>query len=117
MRSRVEAHSYESHRHRVRATRRVGRGQIIDEAGIKSLLHKLRGTSLYMVAVLGLATGMRRNEMLALRWCDIKGDKIRVERSLEQTSAACGSNRPRPAPAGARSRSRLRWSPSCAAIV
>ena len=58
--------------------------EIIDEAGIKALLDKLRGTSLYMVAVLGLATGMRRNEMLALRWCDIKGDKIRVERSLEQ---------------------------------
>jgi integrase len=59
--------------------------QILDGAGIKALLDKLRGTSLYMVAVLGLATGMRRNEMLALRWQDVEGDRIRVERSLEQS--------------------------------
>jgi integrase len=59
--------------------------EILDEAGIKALLDQLRGTSLYMVAVLGLATGMRRNEMLALRWQDVEGDKIKVERSLEQS--------------------------------
>jgi integrase len=59
--------------------------EILDEAGIKALLNKLRGTSLYMVAVLGLATGMRRNEMSALKWGDVEGDKIRVERSLEQS--------------------------------
>jgi integrase len=59
--------------------------EILDETGIKALLDKLRGTSLYMVAVLGLATGMRRNEMLALRWGDVEGDKIQVERSFEQS--------------------------------
>ena len=60
--------------------------KILDEAGIKALLDRLRGTSLYMVAVLGLATGMRRNEMLALRWQDIDGNKIKVERSIEQST-------------------------------
>jgi integrase len=59
--------------------------EILDEVGIKALLDTLRGTSLYMVAVLGLATGMRRGEMLALRWQDVEGDKIKVERSLEQS--------------------------------
>jgi integrase len=59
--------------------------EILDEAGIKALLDKLRGSSLYMVAVIGLSTGMRRGEMLALRWMDIEGDKIRVERALEQS--------------------------------
>jgi integrase len=37
--------------------------------------------------VIGLATGMRRGEIAALRWGDVNFDhgKIRVERSLEQT--------------------------------
>ncbi|MGO9049392.1 MAG: site-specific integrase [Xanthobacteraceae bacterium] len=59
--------------------------EILDEAGTKMLLDRLHGTSLYMVAVLGLSTGMRRNEMLALRWEDIDGGRIRVERALEQS--------------------------------
>ena len=59
--------------------------EILDEDEIKALLDQLRGTSLYMTAIIGLATGMRRNEMLALRWGDIEGDKIKVERSLEQS--------------------------------
>jgi integrase len=56
-----------------------------DEAG--QLLDRLRGTSLYIIGVLGLATGMRRGEMCALRWedVDLVGGKIRVERSLEQS--------------------------------
>ena len=61
--------------------------EILREDDVKELLEKLRGRSLYIVAVLGLATGMRRGEMLALRWQDIDGDKVRIERSLEQTKA------------------------------
>src|SRR5262249_33940187 len=40
-------------------------------------------------AVIGLATGIRRGEIAALRWADVDLDtcKIRVERSLEQTNA------------------------------
>jgi integrase len=39
---------------------------------------------IYLIAVLGLATGMRRGEMLALRWQDIdlSAGKIRIERSF-----------------------------------
>ena len=40
---------------------------ILREEEIGDLLARLRGRSLYMIAVLGLATGMRRGEMLALR--------------------------------------------------
>jgi integrase len=56
---------------------------------LKSLLKGLKECSLYPVAVLGLATGMRRGEMVALRWknVDLDGGKIRVEQSLEQTNA------------------------------
>jgi integrase len=37
--------------------------------------------------VVGLATGMRRGELVALRWkdVDLDGRRIRVEQSLEQT--------------------------------
>ena len=35
---------------------------------IKVVLQGLKGRPLYPVAVLGLATGMRRGELVALRW-------------------------------------------------
>jgi integrase len=53
------------------------------------LLDRLRGKPLYLLASLALATGARRNEMLALRWCDVDLDAARltIERALEQTAA------------------------------
>jgi len=55
----------------------------------RELLERLRGKPLYLLASLGLGTGMRRSEMLALRWQDIDLDagRLTVERSLEQTTA------------------------------
>jgi integrase len=63
--------------------------EIIRENEIKAVLQKLRGRSMYPIATLGLATGMRRGELLALRRQDVDLDsgKIRIERSLEQTKA------------------------------
>jgi integrase len=58
---------------------------ILRDGDVKAPLDQLRGKSLYLVALLGLTTGMRRGEMLALRWQDIEGGKLRVERRLEQT--------------------------------
>jgi integrase len=40
-----------------------------------------------MIAFLALGTGARRGEQLALRWRDIETDRIKIERSLEQTRA------------------------------
>jgi integrase len=53
------------------------------------LLDRLRGKPLYVLASLALATGMRRNELLAIRWCDVDLDAARltIERALEQTAA------------------------------
>jgi integrase len=61
--------------------------EILREGEAQSLVEKLRGRSVYIVALLGLATGMRRGEMLAVCWQDIDlaAGKLRVERSLEQT--------------------------------
>jgi len=57
----------------------------VDDA--RNLIATLEGHPLYFIAVLGLATGMRRGELLALRWRDVDLDasKLRVEQSLEQT--------------------------------
>jgi integrase len=63
--------------------------EILEPEQIRTVLDALRGRPLHPVAVLALATGMRRGELAALRWGDVDfdGGKIRVERSLEQTNA------------------------------
>jgi integrase len=55
----------------------------------RELIERLRGHRLYVLASLALATGMRRNEMLALRWQDVDLDAghLRIETALEQTRA------------------------------
>jgi integrase len=55
-----------------------------------ALLERLHGKKpLYRLVSLALATGMRRNEMLGLRWRDIDLDagRLTIEQSLEQTAA------------------------------
>jgi integrase len=52
-----------------------------------ALLERLRGKPLYLLASLALGTGMRRNEMLGLRWQDVDLDagRLTIEQALEQT--------------------------------
>ena len=63
--------------------------EIIREDEIKIVLNALRSRNLplYTIATTALATGMRRGELLALRWkdVDLDGGKLRVEQSIEQT--------------------------------
>jgi len=66
--------------------------EILSEDQIRAVLMKLQGRSIHLIAMMGLATGMRRGELLALRWKDIDlqrnaGAILRVEQSLEQTKA------------------------------
>lgn len=53
------------------------------------VLAKLEGHALHPIVAVALATGMRRGELLALRWgdVDLDGATLRVERSLEETMA------------------------------
>ncbi len=51
------------------------------------LLAALQGKAVYLPVMLALATGMRRGEILALRWknVDLKNKTVRIVESLEQT--------------------------------
>src|SRR5262249_15639987 len=61
--------------------------EILTAAEIARVLDALRGKSLYPIVAVALGTGMRRGELLALRWkdVDLDGAKLHVQQSLEQT--------------------------------
>jgi integrase len=63
--------------------------EILRPEQVQVILKKLDGRSIYPIASLAFATGMRRGELLALRWkdTDMDGARLRVERSVEQTKA------------------------------
>jgi integrase len=60
---------------------------VLEPEQIQAVLNKLQGRTIYPIAALALATGMRRGELLALRWKDVDlvRASLRVERSVEQT--------------------------------
>jgi len=63
--------------------------EILTDAEVATALQKLQGHELYTIASTGLATGMRRGELLAVRWtdCDLDSATMSVKRSLEETKA------------------------------
>lgn len=63
--------------------------EILRPETLKKILGRIQGRAIYPLFLLALGTGMRRGEILALRWQDIDMDAatVRVERSLEQTKA------------------------------
>jgi integrase len=62
---------------------------ILSADQITIVLNCLADHPLHPIAVLALATGARRGELLALKWADVDLDRgtIRIERSLEETKA------------------------------
>jgi integrase len=61
--------------------------EILAPAQLQTMLETLRGRALYPLVATALGTGLRRGELLALRWqdVDLDGGHLQVERTLEQT--------------------------------
>lgn len=62
--------------------------QALDEKGAAELLRSLEGTRFHLPALLAIGTGMRRGELLGLRWqdVDLKAGKLAVRQNLQQIS-------------------------------
>src|SRR6516165_9054337 len=63
-------------------------GEGLSETGLSALVDGSKSSSsLHAIVALAAATGMRRNELLALRWTDLDVEKktLRIERALERT--------------------------------
>ena len=71
--------------------------EILSTAELKRVLAKAGDRPISYIAKLGLATGMRRGELLALRWQDVDLDhaRVTVARSLEQTAAGLRFKEPK----------------------
>ncbi|MFY9780842.1 MAG: tyrosine-type recombinase/integrase [Candidatus Baltobacteraceae bacterium] len=59
--------------------------QALDAAGVAALLAAVRGTELEHPAVVAVGTGLRRGELLGLRWADVdlEAARLTVRRSVE----------------------------------
>jgi integrase len=73
--------------------------EILTKAEVAAVLTALEGHMLHPIALLGLASGCRRGELLALRWSDVnfKENTISVERSLEETKSGLRFKEPKSA--------------------
>lgn len=71
--------------------------EILTASQVSALLRKSVGRTIYSIASLALATGMRRGELLALRWqdTDLVSERITIARSLEQTKAGLRFKEPK----------------------
>src|SRR5262249_13575526 len=62
---------------------------IISADRIAEVIDKLRGRAIFPKVIVALFTGIRRGELLALRWAnvDLAGKALRVREALEETKA------------------------------
>jgi len=58
----------------------------LEESEMTAVLSAAKGTRLYMPIYLALSTGLRKGEILALKWKDIDGDHLTVNGTVEQAA-------------------------------
>jgi integrase len=71
----------------------------LDPAGVARLLEAAQGTDLRTVIAVAIGTGLRRGELLALRWSDVNLDarRLTVHRSLETVKGVTRTKPPKTA--------------------
>lgn len=69
----------------------------IDEVQAAWLITVAEGTRLYIPIMLAASTGLRRGEILALRWADVDWDckVLRIRRALEESTAGIAFKEPK----------------------
>jgi hypothetical protein len=72
---------------------------VLDPAGVTKLLRAAQGTELQAIIAVAIGTGLRRGELLALRWSDVDLDarRLNVRRSLESYKGATRTKPPKTA--------------------
>ena len=62
-------------------------GQVLDEAQLTALINGFKGSTIYEIVCVAAFTGMRRGELLGLRWSDFNEAErtLRIEQALEYT--------------------------------
>ncbi len=62
---------------------------VLDAEQTKTVVERLRGRTMYPKAIASLFTGVRRGELLAVRWTDIDldGKQITINKAVEETKA------------------------------
>lgn len=70
---------------------------VLDQAELARLIRAAEGTRLYVPVMVAATTGLRRGELLALRWRDVDLDRgaLAVTQSLEQTRAGLRFKEPK----------------------
>jgi integrase len=71
--------------------------EAFDQSEVERLLEAARGTRMAVPVLLAVTTGLRRGELLGLRWqdVDLDGGKLAVRQSLEQTKAGLAFKQPK----------------------
>jgi integrase len=69
----------------------------LDEEGVATLFEAVRGTRLEVPVMLAVTTGLRRGELLGLRWRDVDLEKgtLAVRQSIEQTKDGLAFKEPK----------------------
>ncbi len=73
--------------------------RVLDAAGVARLLRAAHGSELQTIVAVAVGTGLRRGELLALRWSDINLDarRLTVRRSLETVKGVTRTKAPKTA--------------------